>query len=238
MTARLALVLLLGAAACREASSEEAPVVAPPPPCAKCTLDVPANERGPVPLLVAMHGNHEDGADASKRWKDSALARGWAVLGLHCPRDQGCADGKWYKWSSTPAWVKQQVTEVVTKMPVDQTRLFLAGWSGGATAIGMHAQKWDRTFAAVVFHGGGQPPSINRDECPRSLPAYFLVGDANPAHPAAKRLRDYYQGCEAEHVWDLMPGANHKMEDDALDTSKANRILDWLEAHKRQPNIS
>ncbi len=191
-----------------------------------------------MPLLVTMHGNHEDGADASRRWKDAALAKGWAVLGLHCPRDRGCDDGKWYKWSSTPSFVQEQTREVIRAMPVDQGRVFLAGWSGGATGIGQHAPAWDRMFAAVVFHGGGQPPSLSKDACPQALPAYFLVGDKNPAHPAAVRLRAYFQKCDAEHVWDLVPGANHAMEDEALDRAKADRILDWLAAHARQPELS
>ena len=64
------------------------------------------------------------------------------------------------------------------------------------------------------------------------------LGDANPAHPAAKRLRSYYERCETELTWDLLPGANHGAEDEALDRAKAAQILDWLEAHARQPNVS
>jgi poly(3-hydroxybutyrate) depolymerase len=241
MNTRFALVVVLALAGCREASSVEAEtfqVVPPTPPCEKCTLDAPTEATRPLPLLVVLHGNHEDAADAAKRWKDVAIERGFVVLGLHCPRGAGCEDGKWYRWRSTPSWIKQQVNEVIGAMPIDPTRVFAAGWSGGATALGMHAPALDRMFAAVVFHGGGQPP-LGSDACPaREMPAYFLVGDENPAHPAAVRLRAYYQRCDHELTWDLLPGANHAREDKALDRTKAGRILDWLETHARRPDVS
>lgn len=234
MNTRVVVSLLLALTGCGDASGD---VVPPAPPCEKCTLDVPPSARTPVPLLVVMHGNHEDAADAARRWREAARARNWAVLSLHCPRGNGCEDGKWYQWKQTPEWVTQQVAELGRTLDIDETRLFLAGWSGGATAIGKHATSWDRMFAAVVFHGGGQPPPDRI--CPaHELPAYFLVGDENPAHPAAKRLRGYYESCGQEYVWDLVPGANHAREDQALDREKAIQILDWLDQHARRPNVS
>jgi poly(3-hydroxybutyrate) depolymerase len=241
MKTRFALTVVVALAACREASSDQAKtfqVMLPAPPCAKCTLDAPTEATRPLPLLVVLHGNHEEGAVAAKRWKTVAIERGFVVLGLHCPRDAGCEDGKWYRWARTPIWIRDQVREVIRAMPIDQARIFAAGWSGGATALGMHAPELDRTFAAVVFHGGGQPP-LTTDACPtREMPAYFLVGDENPAHPAAKRLRAYYERCAHALTWDLLPGANHAREDKALDATKAAEILEWLETHAREPNVS
>jgi hypothetical protein len=102
----------------------------------------------------------------------------------------------------------------------------------------MHAAKLDGLFAAVVFHGGGQPP-LGSTACPvRAMPAYFLLGDANPAHGAAVRLRDYYRRCAQELTWELLPGAGHPSEDKALDRAKAAKILEWLEDHARRPNVS
>ncbi len=229
--------LVFAAAACRDASSEDATAPPPRPPCGRCTLDAKPSLAAASPLLVTLHGNHEEGADASRRWRQAAISRGWIVVGLHCPRDRGCEDGKWYRWSSTPRWVVEHTFEAARALPVDQTRIYLAGWSGGATAIGRWATAWDDTFAAVVFHGGGQPP--NEDTCPaRPLPAYFLVGDENPAHPAARRLRDYFARCGQPHVWDLVPGADHAREDEALDAERAARILRWLATHRRDPSLS
>lgn len=233
----LLCTLLLGA--CREAASEaeELDLAPPKPPCAGCTLDLPPSTRA-VPLLVVLHGNWETAADAAARWRGAALARGWGVLALQCPRAEGCDDqARWYRWRGEPTWIVDQIAEVGRKRPIDESKIYLVGWSGGATYIGMMAPQWSSVFAAVVFHGGGQPPSS--DGCPpRALPAYFLVGDKNPAHPAARRLRDYWESCRQEHVWDLVEGANHAREEAALDHVKAMSILQWLDRHERAPLLS
>jgi poly(3-hydroxybutyrate) depolymerase len=235
---RFALVLLAWLAACNAEAKPQAPLKAPrarahsttsiTPPCEGCALDVP-RRHGRVPLLVIMHGDHERASAAADRWRQAAQARGWALLSLQCP----CESESWYKWDGSPRWIRAQVDAVARKIPVDRDRIYLVGWSGGSTYIGMNAAAWPNEFAAVVIHGGGQPP--DGDACPSHLPAYFLVGDRNPAFPAAKRLRAYLETCDQEVRWDLVEGADHSDEDDALDAGKARKILGWLEQHRRKP---
>jgi len=235
---RRAIVLLVWLVACHaEASEPRTALKAPKPkahsaasaaaPCAGCALDVP-RRHGRVPLLVIMHGDHERASDAADRWRHAARARGWAVLSLQCP----CDSESWYKWDGSPSWIRAQVDTVARKIAVDRDRIYLVGWSGGATYIGMNATAWPNEFAAAVIHGGGQPP--DDEDCPSHLPTYFLVGDRNPAFPAAKRLREYLQTCGQEVRWDLVEGADHREEDDALDAGKARKILGWLERHRRK----
>jgi predicted esterase len=151
------------------------------------------------------------------------------VLGLECPRERGCDDGKWYEWNPAPSWILEQVDALAKQVPIDRSKRYLAGWSGGASYLGMNAHRL-KGFAAVVFHGGGQPPRGGVDDCPNgSLPAYFLVGDGNPAHPAAVRLKSYMEKCGQELAWDLLPGAHHGAEAKALDHDKAHAILEWLD---------
>ncbi len=239
MTLRFAVVLTLALTACREASGEQPGHSSPrvthnvvSPPCSGCTVDLPSERTDPQPILVVLHGNHETASAAAARWRDAALAKGFAVLGLTCPRDRGCADGKWYSWTETPAFVTESLAQVAREMPLDPARTYLAGWSGGASAIGQHVDAWS-PFAALVLHGGGQAP---RDGAcpPHTMPAYFLVGDANPAHAAAVRLREKLASCAGPIEWDLMRGGDHADEKRALDREKAEHILDWLDAHARR----
>ena len=65
------------------------------------------------------------------------------------------------------------------------------------------------------------------------LAMYFLVGDRNPDHAYAQRLRRFAQACHQDVAWDLLPGANHAREDAALTPAKADRILAWLETRRR-----
>jgi poly(3-hydroxybutyrate) depolymerase len=165
------------------------------------------------------------------------MRRGWALLSLDCPDEIGCTDGSWYKWDHDPAWVLDQVREVVATHRIDASRIYLVGWSGGATFVGKNMQVWPRMFAAAVIHGGGVPP--RSAECPdRPFPMYFLVGDKNPAHGAAKRLRAYAETCDQEVKWDLLPGANHAAEDAALTAAKADQILAWLGHQRRSEGVA
>jgi poly(3-hydroxybutyrate) depolymerase len=204
----------------------------PTPPCKQCVLEVPAKQDGDLPLLVVLHGDRERATITASRWRAAAKQRGWALLSLQCPVDQGCKDS-WWRWNGDPSWITDQVAAVAKTTQIDPARIYLVGWSGGATYIGMHAPVWTSTFAAVVFHGGGHEPHA---DCPASaLPAYFLVGDQNPLHYLMKDLRTWFDGCHEDIVWDLVRGGDHDKEDRALDRKKALAILDWLAERARAP---
>lgn len=241
MTTRFVILLALVTAACREASGDGTSretarvthnVVAPP--CSGCTVDLPPERTDPQPVLFVLHGNRGSGKAVAARWRAAALSRGVAVVGLHCPRDRGCERGKWYAWSETPAFVLEALATIARDVPLDPARTYLAGWSGGASAIGQHLDQW-APFSAIVIHGGGQPPIANGDgerACPpHAMPMYFLVGDANPAHGAAVSLREHVEKCASPIEWDLLPRADHAAEKRALDRRKGGQILDWLARH-------
>jgi polyhydroxybutyrate depolymerase len=204
---------------------------APVAPCARCTLDAPAKRDGMLPLVVVLHGDRESASHAASRWRAAVIARGWALLALQCPTDRGCKDSFW-QWDGEPSWVLDQIARAGKTIAIDPARIYLVGWSGGATYMGRHAQAWQDAIAALVIHGGGHEPYD--EACPsRALPAYFLVGDKNPLHALMKDLRAYYDRCKQEAVWDLVRGADHDGEDRALDTKKTRAILDWLAKHQR-----
>ena len=203
----------------------------PTAPCARCTLDLPAMRDGALPLVVVLHGDRETAGHAASRWRAAVTKRGWALLALQCPIDRGCKDSFW-QWDGEPSWVVDQVAAVAKSIAIDPARIYLVGWSGGATYIGRRTQAWQAMFAALVIHGGGHEPYD--DACPqRALPAYFLVGDKNPLHPLMKDLRSYFDRCKQEAVWDLVSGGDHDREDRALDAKKAQSILEWLAGHHR-----
>ena len=202
------------------------------PPCEGCTLDIP-ERKTPVPLLVVMHGDHETAEAAVARWKAAALSRGWAILGIQCPEKlKACRMGQWYMFNPKPSWVEGFVATVQEKHSIDPEHIYLAGWSGGSTYIGMHAHQWKK-FAAVVFHGGGRKPPTST--CPNKLGAYFFMGANNYFLKYTKMLSTYWKDCKQERVWDLQDGIrNHEAEGVALDEAKANEILDWLAPRARK----
>lgn len=187
-----------------------------------------------MPLLVVMHGDHESAAAAVARWKGPALTRGWAVLGIQCPAQlKACRMGQWYMFNPRPRWLEGLVDSVAAEIQIDPTHVYLAGWSGGATYIGMHAHEWTK-FAAVVFHGGGRKPPTS--SCPDKLGAYFLMGAGNYFLVHTKKLASYWKSCKLDRVWDFQGDVrNHEAEGRALDDAKASEILDWLAQRSREP---
>lgn len=208
----------------------------PKPPCTGCTLDVygdTAAGAAPMPLLVVLHGDHERAAGIAAHWRAAARQREWALLSLQCPTAEQCK-GSWWQWNGDPQWIRDRVSDVAAQVSIDPARTYLAGWSGGATYLGLRAAAWSEIFSAVVVHGGGMAPREDPAPCPpRALPAYFLVGDANPLHSLARELRDHFVQCRQDVQWQLIPGADHRAEDRALDGKRALAILDWLAARPR-----
>jgi predicted esterase len=210
---RLVVVLMLVLAAPARADA----------PCKGCLLELPKGE-DKVPLVVVLHGDREHAKNAAARWRAAVKAKGWALLALECPKDEGCKDSFW-KWNGEPQWVLDQIAAVAKQRELG--RVYLVGWSGGATYLGWHPKAWEGVATAVVFHGGGSAPS---DQTCVALPAYFLVGDKNPLHYLTKGLREYFDTCKQTVVWDLVKGGDHAREAKALTAKKARVILDWLEA--------
>jgi poly(3-hydroxybutyrate) depolymerase len=200
------------------------------PPCKGCIFEAPKGD-DPVPLVVVLHGDREHAPAAAERWRAAVAKRGWALLAIDCPADRGC-EASWWKWNGDPSYVFEQIDAVAKQRAIDPARVYLVGWSGGASYIGYHAQAWSARFAAVVLHGGGMPPAS--DGCPDGgLPAYFLVGNENPQHHLAVDLRAYFDGCKHDVEWDLVEGADHAKEEAALTAKKAASILDWLGRRQR-----
>jgi poly(3-hydroxybutyrate) depolymerase len=204
-------------------------------PCKGCQASLPPGT-DPVPLLVVLHGDRgHSPAELLSAWEHHAASRNVAVLSLQCPRDQGC-NGSWWQWNGELSWVTAQVDALAAKRPIDRSRMWLAGWSGGASYMGMRAQAFQRTFAALVYHGGGIPPL--EIGCGQSLlpadggkpsppPVYFLVGDANPLHHLAVGLRRHHERCGDEVSWNVTPHADHAAEWKLLD-QRGGTIIEWL----------
>jgi predicted esterase len=159
-------------------------------------------------------------------WSAAAEARGIAVLALQCPRDEGCTSQSWWRWDGDPGWIVRQTEQLGHLRAVDTGQMWIVGWSGGASYIGRRSQEIERSFAAIVIHGGGIPPAFGACSAEKA-PVYFLTGDANPLHGLAVRLREHYDACGNEVTWTLLPRADHMHERSAL-AAHREAILSWL----------
>jgi dienelactone hydrolase len=149
---------------------------------------------------------------------------------LACPSDRGCK-GSFWRWNGDPAWITAAVDTLAAIRPIDRDRVSLAGWSGGASYMGLRASELERSFAALVYHGGGIAPSSSDCAGPRA-PVYFLVGSGNPLHAHAVTLREHHESCKDDVTWDLLKGADHDGEWRALDR-RGDAIAAWLATKRR-----
>ncbi|MBS2020528.1 MAG: hypothetical protein JST00_47170 [Deltaproteobacteria bacterium] len=193
--------------------------------CEGCLATAPEGDE-PVPLLVTLHGDWGYMApELHRAWERFAAPRGVALLSLACPAKLGCKRS-WWQWNGDPSWIVAQVDHLATMRAIDRDRMWIAGWSGGASYIGMRTQEIERSFAGIVIHGGGVWPWP--DDCPATKArVVFLVGDRNPLHKNGLALRDHYARCGNELTFHLLPGAEHESEWKAL-AEKGGAILDTL----------
>lgn len=212
-------------------------IAAPParaevwPPCDGCTLALPADTAEPIPLLVVLHGDRGKATTWASRWREAALERGMGVLALQCPEELGCKDAIWYMWEGDAKWVIEQIDKLGHEVKLDRSKVYLAGFSGGASFIGQRIRTW-AGFAGLVFHAGAMGPSDGRCLKP-TPPTYFLVGELNQYHSTQKLVRNFLEGCRAKVRWDLLKKGDHDDEERALTPKKAGQILDWLAKQQR-----
>ena len=194
-------------------------------PCPGCRSSLPAGD-DPAPLLVLLHGDGESAGTMFTAWAPAAEPRGIAVLSIECPRAEGCTRASFWRWNGSPSWIVAQMHALGERRSHDPSRAWIVGWSGGGSYIGWKTQELERTFAALVIHGGGIPPED--PTCPSTRASvYFLVGTDNPLHDLARRLHEHYLDCQQDVTWTLLRGAGHPAEWQALSARRAG-ILDWL----------
>jgi poly(3-hydroxybutyrate) depolymerase len=219
-----------GVARADDGGAPARPAVLKDRPCPGCMMSLPPGSE-PVPLLLLLHGDGQSASVLFAKWQRHAEKRGIAVLALQCPRSLGCG-ASWWQWNGPPSWLRERIADLEAVRPIDRSRLWLAGWSGGATYTGYRSQELQETFAAFVFHGGGMRPSD--PACgPGPINVYFVEGTLNPFHTHAVWLKEHYLACPADVQWVVLKGADHDAEWAALDGPRARTILDWLATKRR-----
>jgi poly(3-hydroxybutyrate) depolymerase len=202
-------------------------------PCPGCAVEAPARGEK-LPLLVVLHGDGADVAALVAAWRPHAAARGYVLFAPRCPKAEGCRDS-WWKWGGDPAWLLRQIDAVAARFKVDPGRVFAAGWSGGATYLGMNVQRFAARLAGLAWIGGGHPPTESRECAARKPPLYVLIGERDTMRQYAEPGRDFVRGCGHEVNWDLRRGKGHQDALKLVGKADGRTVLEWLEAHAPKP---
>jgi MYXO-CTERM domain-containing protein len=181
-----------------------------------------------------LHGDEGSTRVVLRLWKGSVEKRGYILLALSCPKDKGC-NGSYWRWGGDPGFMLPSLDAVEASYNVDRARIYLSGWSGGSTYMGMSAPLLSPRFAALNLNAGGIPPegSAISSCAPCKAPVYYFMGGKNPFAHLAESARDYYKRCGHDVVWDFGKNLDHPGE--LLALSKATtqeRILAWFDAKR------
>lgn len=157
------------------------------------------DENGVYPVVFVNHGGAQVPYQAEwYGYVEEAARRGWIVVCPHweLPALQDAANAA---GMTQEAYIfRQTYDEVTARYPVDRSRVYVAGISGGGNAASFMAQQWPELIAAVMPATGA------------ALQGSGVAGGGSAADPLVK-IRQYggiglmmaYGLCDAEHRWPI-----------------------------------
>jgi len=229
------------------------PNLSPDVICKGC-LSAGRDRNEPQPLVVVLHGDEGSPAKVAGLWaplaergvcslpdgsahvcdekEDLVKRRTFWLFAPKCPSSRGCA-GSYWRWGGSVSWLDEQVDLFAAKHSVDSARVYVAGWSGGATYISMMNPDWFPRFAALSLAGGGTHP--HKDAClPNAggscAPVTYLMGSGNPLFVLAENAKRGFERCGHELDFQLLPGVDHAGEWRAYQ-KRLPEIASWLLDH-------
>src|ERR1051325_381358 len=157
-----------------------------------CYLYVPAGAAAdkPAPLVMLFHGSGRDGMSQINEWRKLADKEGIVLAApnaLNAERGVIPDDG--------PELLRDIVTFVGQKAPIDQRRIYAFGHSAGAVFLLSMAPLESELFAAVVVHAGEFAAIGTSGVLPfadRQIPIFLIIGskDQNFSVESVRRTRD------------------------------------------------
>jgi len=168
-----------------------------------------------IPLLLALHG--DEGTPDYIYSVFYGLQKTSSAFILVAPKaPQG--GGSWYQATSQHvSFVNAVIAQVLAQYNIDQDRIWITGWSGGATFLGYYAILRQDILAAVVYHmGGGGGGSYSPPAGSCKIPARFVIGSADFLYDLAKTQYNTMTSKGHETVWIELPGVGHDFQQATL----------------------
>jgi predicted peptidase len=196
------------------------------------SLYIPADVKGPLPLVVFLHGSGECGTDGLKQM---AVGLGPALLG---EKDRWpCAIIFAQKPTQRAAWsdhadaVFAMIDEAKASADIDADRISLTGLSQGGCGTWEIAAKKPELFCAIApICGYGDAEKIASGI--GKVPVWAFHGEKDNVVPPAKTkaIVDAVKAKGGDVTLTLFPDANHNSWDKAY---RSEKLAEWLMSKRR-----
>jgi poly(3-hydroxybutyrate) depolymerase len=169
------------------------------------------DKEGPLPLVVLLHGSGRNGAVMADAWKGLALKEQFIIA---APDSYDSA--AWQSDVDSPNFIRAMVEQVNSHHPVDDSRIYLFGHSGGAVYALALALIESEYFAATAVHAGALAPENYKlfARAKRRMPIAIWVGDRDSFFPVSlvKATKTEFES-HAFHVeLTILPNQTHSYD--------------------------
>ena len=173
-----------------------------------------------APLLVLLHGSYGNGAAIISWWTQIAEQEGIVLVGPNAREREA-----WQLRADGPQFIRALIDDVAAKHPIDRTRIYLFGNSGGAVYALTLSMLESQLFAATAVHAGawrGRNEFRAVPHAQRKIPIAIFIGDKDEYFPvfAVRKTQSALEQAGHPVSVTVIPGHSHSYAQVAAEVNR------------------
>jgi poly(3-hydroxybutyrate) depolymerase len=174
-----------------------------------------------APLLVLLHGSFGSSAGIVGAWISLAQQEGVVLVGPDAREKEA-----WQLRADGPEFIRALIDDVAARHPIDRSRIYLFGHSGGAVYSLTLSMLESQLFAATAVHAGAWRAPNEFRAAPyarRKIPVAIFVGDRDEYFPlfAVRKTQKALERAGHRVSVTVIPGHTHSYAQVAADVNRS-----------------